>query len=358
MLEENDSDVEFLTPNMKKSKLEYERTLHERLRQGDPLIWPNAMFANGISLNLNDTSSCQETQIDFSKDLVSCSDNDVECDKIVPDPRHYGLSEHFIFVEQEWGSLFYKHIGKRTRSEAKTLCSTEGPAVHLPIPRFPEEQEFYKTYFADDNLWLDMTYDANEGIKSSNGATFFKFIKTFTHLNDQKGFFENELSQTDEKFAIIKNHEWINLAGGHAGYFSTWEEQDVFMNDVGEWDWTDESDEPRFDESDDVLFDAVCVYDVIPEEKCSKCQNESFCRYKDLSRKETECVCKKTTEGVHCEVDLCANCQNGGYCDFKDATNEIQCICPFPFYGEFCEGKICLSNACIQHYFQIHQFWF
>ena len=83
------------------------------------------MFINGISLNLNDTSSCQETQID----LQTCSDNDVGCNKIVPDPRHYNLSADFIFVEQEWGSLFYKHIGKRSRSEAKMLCSEAGPTV-------------------------------------------------------------------------------------------------------------------------------------------------------------------------------------------------------------------------------------
>ena len=147
--------------------------------------------------------------------------NDVECHlekfvenkkKINPNPRHYELSEDFIFVEQEWGSLFYKHIGKRTRSEAKNLCSSAGPSVHLPIPRFYEEQEFYKTHFGDENLWLDLTFD-----------------------------------------------------------FDTWPDQDVFMNDVGQWDWTNET----------VLFDAVCIYDIIPDESCSKCQNESFCRYKD-----------------------------------------------------------------------------
>ena len=256
--------------------------------------------------------------------------------------------------------MFYKHIGKRTRTEAKTLCATAGPAVHLPIPRFPEEQEFYKTYFADQNLWLDLTYDASEGIKSANGATFFKFIKTFIPLDEQKGFWEEEVSQTNEKIATIKYHDWINLAGGHSGYFSVWQKLGVFMNDVGEWDWTDETS----------LFNAVCVYN-IPDENCSKCQNESFCRYKDVSRTETECICKRTTEGENCEFDLCSNCQNGGYCDFENATtdlnvedatkNEKQCICPYPFFGEFCEGKNCMFFAYItpfQHYFQIHQFWF
>ena len=105
------------TPNMKKFRLENTRNL------------TNAMFINGLSLNIDDTSSCQETQIDFSKDFSTCSDNDIGCNKIVTDPRHYNLSADFIFVEQEWGSLFYKHIGKRSRSEAKMLCSEAGPTV-------------------------------------------------------------------------------------------------------------------------------------------------------------------------------------------------------------------------------------
>ena len=112
-----DPNLKFLTPNMKKSKLENELSL------------TNAMFINGLSLNIDDTSSCQETQIDFSKDFSTCSDNDIGCNKIVPDPRNYNLSDDFIFVEQEWGSLFYKHIGKRSRSEAKMLCSEAGPTV-------------------------------------------------------------------------------------------------------------------------------------------------------------------------------------------------------------------------------------
>ena len=56
-------------------------------------------------------------------------------------------------------------------------------------------------------------------------------------------------------------------------------------------------------------------------------------------RKETECVCKKTTQGEFCETDLCSHCQNGGYCDTIKNTNEVRCICPFPFHGENCEGK-------------------
>ena len=302
---------------MKKFRLENARNL------------TNAMFINGLSLNIDDTSNCQEIQIDFSKDFSTCSDNDVGCNKIDPDPRHYNLSADFIFVEQEWGSLFYKHIGKTFSSEAKMICSDAGPNVHLPIPRFYEEQEFYRTYFAEEGLWLDVTYDASEGVKSANHHWFLRFVKTYMTINDENGFFQ-ELSQTDEKIATIKYHEWINLAGPHEGYFSTWGDQDVYMNNLGQWDWKDEDD--------DMLLDAVCIFD-IPDERCSKCQNESFCRYKDISRKETECICKKTTKGDNCEVDLCSRCQNGGFCDLKDATYDPQCICPFPYYGQFCEGE-------------------
>ena len=267
----------------------------------------------------------------FPKDFELCSDNDVECHlekfienkkKIYPNPRHYELSEDFIFVEQEWGSLFYKHIGKRTRSEAKNLCSSAGPSVHLPIPRFYEEQEFYKTHFGDENLWLDLTFHFSEGIKSTNDHHFIRLVQMYSKINGQ------DEENSSEIPVRIDYHEWIQLARNNLAIFE-WPNQDVFMNDDGQWDWTNET----------VLFDAVCVYDIIPDESCSKCQNESFCRYKDTSRKETECVCKKTTAGDNCQIDLCSKCQNGGFCDFKDATNEVRCICSFPFYGEFCEGK-------------------
>ena len=93
------------------------------------LVLPNSMFINGISLFLNDTSSCQE------KDFETCTDNDVECEPaVVPDPRQYNLTDDYIYVELEWGSLFYKHIGNWTKSDAKFLCSREG--THLPTPRF------------------------------------------------------------------------------------------------------------------------------------------------------------------------------------------------------------------------------
>ena len=235
MLDENDSNLE-----------------NDRFN----LILPHALFINGISLNLNDTSSCQETQID----LQTCSDNDVGCEnKIVPDPRHYGLNDDFIFVEKEWGSLFYKHIGKRKRSEAQKLCSNEGPSVHLPIPRFSEEHEFYKTYFGDENplegLWLDVIFDPSEGVKSENGHSYIKFVRTYTQINDQNG---------DEEVARIKYHDWINLgsiASDPGSYQYPTRDQGVFMNNVGEWDVVANS---LFWSAGRDLLDAVCIYNITP----------------------------------------------------------------------------------------------
>ena len=286
-------------------------------------------------------------------DDVQCGANIMK--NIAPDPRDDNLNDGFIYVEQKWGSLFYKHIGKQTISEAQKLCSFEGPSVHLPMPRFYEENEFYKTHFGHENLWLDVFYNPLEGVKNANEQWLIRYIERFIEIN--------KTNTTSETFAEIKYHEWINFAGGHAevdgedefnghsefdgqAEFNGHAEFDgkdelaeadfkskvVFMKNNGEWDWTDEN----------VLFDAVCVYDMTPDEKsCSRCQNDSVCRYKttDNSRSETECVCQKTSVGFNCEIDLCSHCQNGGYCDFSCDFCEIQCICPYPFHGENCESN-------------------
>ena len=68
-------------------------------------------------------------------------------DRFVPDPRDFDLPEDFIYIENEWGSLFYKYLGNMTRKNAKTTCSSYGSSVHLPIPRFREELEFLKAHF-------------------------------------------------------------------------------------------------------------------------------------------------------------------------------------------------------------------
>ena len=78
---------------------------------------------------------------------VICNKKTCKQDRFVPDPRDFDLPEDFIYVENEWGSLFYKHLGNMTRKDGKTTCSSFGSSVHLPIPRFLEEYQFYGTYF-------------------------------------------------------------------------------------------------------------------------------------------------------------------------------------------------------------------
>ena len=81
---------------------------------------------------------------------ILCDEDTEECDLkdiFVPDPRHFDLPEDFIYIENEWGSLFYKHLGKMARNDARKNCSSFGSSVHLPIPRFIEEYEFYRAHF-------------------------------------------------------------------------------------------------------------------------------------------------------------------------------------------------------------------
>ena len=309
------------------------------------LVLPNSRFTNGISLFLNDTSSCREN---LTNDFETCSDNDVECETaFVPDPRQHNLTDDYIYVELEWGSLFYKHIGNITKSEAKFLCSREG--TNLPTPRFDEENEFYKMYFGDDGLWLDVTFDADEGLKSASGHWYIKYIRTFTDAVYQPNFMTSlEITTGDqiELLAEIKYDEWVNLRdlsdGKEPGYLPEWTEKDVFVTNTGMWDWAEEENK---------FLNAVCVYNIIPDENCSRCQNESACKFDKREEREIECVCSKMTKGEFCEIDLCSHCKNGGYCD------GTQCICPYPFHGEYCEGKACRPSLYIQNCFQIRRFY-
>ena len=87
-------------------------------------------------------------------------DKNVECaieSSVFPDPRQFeNLTEDFIYVEKAWGSLFYKYLGKKYKIEAQQLCSKYGDSVHLPIPRFKDENDFYHNHFSVESLWLDI----------------------------------------------------------------------------------------------------------------------------------------------------------------------------------------------------------
>ena len=206
-------------------------------------------------------------------------------------------------METKWGSLFYKYIGKMTRNEAQEKCSAEGESVHLPIPRFANESDFYQTYFGSRDFWL--------GVSVSNG----------TFESDHYDYeFAKSLPQFTG-FKIIPKHGWINLESLNIQT----KLNGVSMSKSGEWKIVDENQ----------TLDSFCVYNIIPE-SCSECFNPNFCRYKKESSHETECVCPDMREGEHCETDLCSKCLNGGHCS-ENEENEIQCICPYPYEGENCE---------------------
>ena len=88
----------------------------------------------------------------FSKDF----DSQTELNTF-PETWKYQLPDDFVFLETDWGSLFFKHIGKMGRAVAKQICSSYGNSVGLPVPRFPEENVFYLKYFGHDELWLGIS---------------------------------------------------------------------------------------------------------------------------------------------------------------------------------------------------------
>ena len=251
----------------------------------------------------------------ISKDIEPLCSND-KCEdntQFIPDPRNFGLTEDFIFIEDAWGSMFYKYIGKQTREEAKRLCHAYGDLVHLPIPRFKEENEFYRKHFADETLWLDISrepsdqyqydlYEDNHGhYKSSFGQMFVRRIKTLL---------KNE---------YVENYDWINFTKNGSDY--------VILAEDGHWETTNEN----------IPRNSVCVFNMLLHENCSNCPDEAFCRFTTQTRQETECVCPIDRDGEMCQNNLCSHCENGGYCKFyDDDSNQLDCVCPIPFNGENC----------------------
>ena len=72
----------------------------------------------------------------------------------------------------------------------------------------------------------------------------------------------------------------------------------------------------------------------------STCLYREFCKYKDQSKIETQCLCPFMTRGENCKIDEC-KCLNGGQCYTNDKTKQVECLCPHPFNGKYCEsGKV------------------
>ena len=237
----------------------------------------------------------------------------------IPDPGQFNLPEDFIYVENEWGSMFYKHIGMKNKSDAKQSCSNYGDRVHLPIPRFEDENEFYRIHFADQNLWLDISKTGlkQNGYKDAFGHAFIYNVET------NSGWVE------------VERYKWINFTANSLY-------QAVIMTNEGKWTLMDESES----------LNSVCVYNIIPNSICSKCPDMSFCRYSSRERDNTQCKCPNTRNGDFCQNDLCSKCKNGGYCKRKD-DDSIKCICPKPFYGHHCESSRKLFYCSFSHFISV-----
>ena len=81
-------------------------------------------------------------------------------------------------------------------------------------------------------------------------------------------------------------------------------------------------------ENENRELDAVCIYNILPDD-CSTCLYKEFCKFKDQSKIETECLCPFMTTGENCEIDDC-QCSNGGQCYTNDKTNHVK-----PFIDHF-----------------------
>ena len=172
----------------------------------------------------------------------------------------------------------------------------------MPIPRFDDENKFYRDHFSDENLWLDISYDREKGVLQSKiGHVFARNIQTITGPQ------------------IIMNFDWM--------FISFLESQtELAMSSDGKWHTLDENQ----------LVDSVCVYNILPP--CSQCHDEGFCKYTDGKKEEIECVCPIGRGGKFCQNNYC-NCKNESYCKVDETTNEIECVCEAPFFGQFCESK-------------------
>ena len=253
------------------------------------------------------TRSGKNCEIDLCSDCqnggtcrIKNGTNETEC--ICPRPFEGEYCEidlsnlgNFTLIEKPWGSVLYKHFGRQRRDRAKFLCSKLGHAVHLPSPRFPEENEFYRTHFGNKSLWIEVP------------EKMISFVRT------------------NSDYVVINNFDWVNLNVSEKSNLT-----EVIMTSTGQWVIA----------KTNVMMDSICVKDIQPDRNCTKCADDAFCRYTDLGRNATSCICPAHKQGLDCEIDLCSNCQNNGYCQISE-TNQVECICPRPFDGIHCEFSVC-----------------
>ena len=212
------------------------------------------------------------------------------------------------------------------------------------MPRFAEENEFYRVYFGDESIWLDVEDDPDEGLKTVDGHFYIRHIRSFAGY--QWGVYERHINPVSTAPVSIKIYDWVNFHDDFHSANANYSMDDIYKDLNEEPPSTavvmaknDESSTDWMVAMQNELVDTVCVYSIKPDEACSKCPDEKFCRFAGSEREEIECVCQNTNEGEQCEVDLCSHkiCENGGFCQINYDT--VQCICPYPFYGANCESS-------------------
>ena len=171
----------------------------------------------------------------------------------------------------------------------------------MPIPRFDDENKFYRDHFSDENIWLDISYELENGVLQSKIGHVAKNVQTITGSQ------------------MIMNFDWM-----HISFLES--KTELAMSNDGKWHTLDENQ----------LIDSVCVYNILPP--CSQCHDEGFCKYTDGKKEEIECVYPSTRGGEFCQIDFCY-CKNEGYCKINQTSNKIECVCEAPFTGPFCEVR-------------------
>ena len=198
------------------------------------------------------------------------------------DPRQFNLPDDFMHVEYGWGSSFFKYIGKKTKTEAVNECSNIKPnsftgKMHLPIPKFSEEMDFYRVLF--DEPWLDVYRGSDTGLRSENGDKYELIFyddadKTIPLEFDEDG----ETIETDQ----ILKFDWIVTNEAEKQLSNS-----VTLTKNGTWNTAPSNS----------THDAVCVFNV--DIDCSKCHEDAFCRYEGYTSNEIECICPIQVEVIN-----------------------------------------------------------
>ena len=121
------------------------------------------------------------------------------------------------------------------KAKAREECSKYGESVHLPIPRFAEENKFYQKHFGKRSLWLDISYEDSDGLTSASGHSFTAQVQTAFGSKD------------------YNKYKWIN-----SNITNKFDNHEVIMTKNGQWLLIDENES----------IDSICVYNIVRYKTC------------------------------------------------------------------------------------------